>query len=399
MLNKITHSAIFTFILFASCSKSTLSPELESETSEGLHSILQNLSTPQLDSMVPLDTMSLGSSSFSLAQAGLSAVLKAEYETILYRAYYQTTHYNGQSTQVSGLVSIPVGATPSKVISLQSGTNSNRDNSPSAPDLSSYPYSAAFAATGHIFVASDFIGLGQSYETPTYAHMESTSHAAQDLIDIALDIQALLSEEEAKLYLIGLSSGAAANVYLQAQLETDQDKYPLEQSANVSGPYQISQIQSEFALENDNNYFLGYLANSYAEVYDIKLADLVEADYVDTLPFLYSGGVTRTEIQAALPLTSAELIRPEIFQSIQNQDESEFMKALRDNDVYNTKLREPMSLYYSTADLTVDPQDSEKTFEVMKAMDNPVSLINLGEFDHLTGIVNSFPLIAEQFEL
>lgn len=327
------------------------------------------------------------------------AEIKASLSSRLYKVTYLTKLQNDSIITVSGLVALPETESPKSMVVLQNGTNSERDNAPSSGSLSvTLPFSSAFANQGHVLVMADFIGLGESEVTPTYAHIQSNRQAVLDLIEISAEIYEIVYGKSLnELNLAGISAGAQINLAVQSYLDS-MDTYPIGQSANVAGPYNLSEIQAKFGVEQDNIFFLGYIANSYSEVYDIDLNMIVKEQFVDTVRKYYSGDYASSEIESALPTSSDEFINDSLLSAIENNTEHPFIELLRLNDTYDYKISSPLTLYYGDSDLTVNPQDTKDTYELMDSKDFDVSLVNLGDYSHVETILNSLGVILDQFE-
>ncbi len=93
------------------------------------------------------------------------------YGITLYRVQYRTTNYDGSVVVASGLVALPNRSVLNSVVSYHHGTNAQRHAAPSQPGLGEgMIMAAATAGTGHILVAPDYIGLGESRAMHPYMH-------------------------------------------------------------------------------------------------------------------------------------------------------------------------------------------------------------------------------------
>lgn len=327
------------------------------------------------------------------------ADIKASLSSRLYKVTYLTTIQNDSTITVSGLVALPETDSPKSMVVLQNGTNSERNNAPSSGSLSvTLPFSSAFANQGHFLVMADFVGLGESDVVPTYAHIESNRQAVLDLIDISSEIYELVyGDSLTELNLAGISAGAQINLALQSYLDSAKT-YPMGQSANVAGPYNLSQIQAKFGVEQDNIFFLGYIANSYSEVYGIELESIVKEQFVDSVKKYYSGEYSSEDIESALPSSSEEFINDSLLLAIENGTYHPFIDLLILNDTYNLSIESPAVFYYGDSDLTVNSQDTKDIYDIMDGKGYDVSIVNLGDYSHFETILNSLGVILEQFE-
>jgi hypothetical protein len=122
---------------------------------------------------------------YLLDSVDLPRPIHVTYGITLYRVQYRTRNYDGSVVVASGLVALPNRSDLNSVVIYHHGTTGQRHAAPSQPGLGEgVLIAAATSGMGHVLVAPDYIGLGESRVTHPYMYvredarirMPTTSH-------------------------------------------------------------------------------------------------------------------------------------------------------------------------------------------------------------------------------
>ncbi len=317
------------------------------------------------------------------------ADLGAETETTtgfhLFQVRYETTGLDGDRALVSGLMAVPDSESAKGIVSWQHGTNATRSGAPSSPgSMEGILLSAVFAGNENILLAPDYIGLGASREVPPYMHVESTVDAVVDLLAVGSSVlQEFEGDSEVDLALVGFSQGGAATAAVQRRLQEDNPTgLELRCAAALAGPYNLRDVAINYAIEGDKTYYLAYVANAYAHVYDQPLSSIIREEYLEVLPGLFDGGTSNDDIMSNLPDTVQELYVAEMIDDIVAGRDNWFTLALEENETYRWVPETELRLYYGERDRDVSPDDAEGAFNYYASQGGNARLVNVGRYGH-----------------
>ena len=65
--------------------------------------------------------------------------------------------------------------------------------------------------------------------------------------------------------------------------------------------------------------------------------------------------MTAAELAAAVPFVSLNVLQPSFIESMLNDPDAPFARAMRENETYDWAPRTPMRIYFAPGDLQVDP--------------------------------------------
>jgi hypothetical protein len=321
----------------------------------------------------------------------------------LYRVQYRTTNYDGCVVVASGLVALPNGSTLKSVVVYHHGTNAERRTAPSQPGLGEGVLIAAAAAgTGHILVAPDYIGLGESHTIHPYMYTKTTVSTSVDFLHAARNlVEHLRGEWPASLYLTGFSQGGHATFAVQRELEQLRDpRFKVRASAPIAGPFHLRDVSFPQALTGETKshaFYLAYLANSYAHVYGQPLNSILTSPYVKQVPVLFDGDHTSEAISAALPADPRGLFNLEFLDAYDQGKAHWFLDALAENDVYDWTPIAPARIFFGDDDVDVLPEEARRAETAMKQRGADVRAISVGPYNHDASAFHAIPRAIRWF--
>lgn len=284
----------------------------------------------------------------------------------LWKLEYETPDASGAPVTASGLLALPQGldkAAP--LLSYQHGTLHRWNEAPSMSEALDYTATLAMASTGYIAQAPDFIGFGSSRGLHPYVHAATEASA---VIDMLRATRTYLNQNSIdwndQLFLVGYSQGGHATMATHRELEANySDEFTVTASAPMAGPYDMSGTMLDLLLSSepyDSPNYLPYLIFGYNLAYNwfSSPKDVFTEPYNETLPPLFDGESTGSQIDAAMPNVPRDILLPSLITAIESDTEHPWRLILRDNDVYDWKPEAPVRMFHCAGDTTVPKANS-----------------------------------------
>lgn len=306
--------------------------------------------------------------------------IPTDYDVDFYRLTYNTINTAGEPTIASGAIAIPVSETCNSfpMLAYCHGTVLKRLDVPSYNNLEGI-LTKAFASSGFISVAPDYIGLGDNPGIHPYVHAESEATATIDLIRAAHEfLETVPEQDNGELFITGYSQGgqAAMATLKYAEENNLNEELGIVAGAPCSGPYDLSGSQAEVILSDapySNPGYIVYLLISYQLAYGnlyTNLGDVIQSPY-DAQVAPYFDGVQNTYsmdvVNGILPNQLSDLLVDSVYTNIQNNLDHPLWLDLEDNNTYDWTPQVPLRMYYCTGDEQVNYQNSLTAEATMNA--------------------------------
>lgn len=350
-----------------------------------------------------------------LTKAQLAALFAAggipvtpQYDVRVYRIYYDTVTPDGLPVKASAAAILPYGSTRAfPLLSYQHGTEflTNNVASQGNGDLT---LGLVFASVGYVVSMPDYLGMGLPIGMlHPYVHARSEATAALDSLRA---VKVLCSQSginlNGQLFLIGYSQGGQATMALHREIEFyHTNEFTITASAPMAGPYDMSGAMVNLMLADapyDSPAYLPYTLFSYNNVYKLYTfsSDYLVQPYATTLPPLFDGRHSASQINAAMPSIPSKILKPEFLSQFKSNPDHPFRIALRANDLYNWKPVAPMQMYHCASDNLVPFSNSEVALAKFHALGaTHVQLIDPYPWgDHGTGAYYCFYAAFQWFE-
>ncbi|MTI29532.1 alpha/beta hydrolase family protein [Xanthovirga aplysinae] len=302
-----------------------------------------------------------------------------KYPVKLYKITYHTP-FKGSDILASGVIILPeTNNSPFPIVSFQHGTITNEKDAPSNFSLASLnaersPIETAglFGSAGYITFLSDYIGFGESKEEvhPFY-NKEFQSSANRNMIQAGIEF---LTENnisfDPKLFLYGYSEGGYSTLVTQKTIEENPfGNLKLAHVAAGAGGYNIDDIVGKILdkEENDNPSFLAQLVYSYHHTmdFDQPIFHYFQDSYALEISDLFNGSHTLAEINEQLPTNPNNLFKTDFLSELKENENSEFKKALKKNNINDWSPNTPLMLLHSPADEIIPFENSQETYDRM----------------------------------
>jgi pimeloyl-ACP methyl ester carboxylesterase len=350
-----------------------------------------------LERIEPLKRYSAWRLRLMIRLARLPAALPVHHGVELFRLTYWT-ELLGRPTIASALLAVPRGRTPRGAVMWFNGTNATRSEAPSGGGVVGLLVAAAFAGSGHIVLAPDYIGLGESKTFHPYLHTGSTVSAALDLLTAARRAcDASGVQWQSSIALVGYSQGGFSTAVVQRALEASADPpVAVRAAAAIAPPLDLAEVSIPWGLTGEapsHSTYLAYLAQSYAHVYGHRLEDIFLDEYAAAVPTLFDGEHTAEQITGALPRQPAEMLQPGFVDGYRAGEPSWLRSAALENEAFDWAPKAPLRLYYGDADVDVHPDDARRAAAHMAGLGGNVELVSVGPHDHGSVVYHAVPMV------
>ena len=298
----------------------------------------------------------------SIFHANQIVLTPVRYPVDIYKVIYSTVSFDSTQTYASGALIVPAGH-PCRMplVSYQHGTVLKRQDVPSR-NTGEIIVGIGLATDGYACCMADYLGLGDSpIPLHPYIHAASEASACLDMIRATKEsCDSLGVELNDQLFLVGYSQGGHSTAALQRLIETRfSDELTITASCPMSGPYDVSGIQSE-VITNDSVFsqpaFLPFVMFSYDEVYHVIYDDhqVFNAPYDTILRPLFNGNYSTGDVNNVMPAIPNLVLNPAMLDSFRMDPDHYFRVALRDNDVVDWTPQAPTRICYCNGDEQVD---------------------------------------------
>jgi acetyl esterase/lipase len=316
-------------------------------------------------------------------------------------------------TAATGNVSVPRKAGPLSTVAYLHGTSVSFYDAPSNPtvfgELSENgesfdgpPSSAVFAGAGFIYIAPDYLGLGDStVPRHRYFHAATEASSGADLLAASRGVLARLRVRRTdELFTFGFSQGGHAALALHRLLE--RQRVEVTATAMVGG---VLDIEDFFLLSIANEttatipLYVSYILLAYDDIYDVygQPADVFRQPYASTVPGLFDMKHFFDDVLAGLPTTTRELLTRSYFRAVSTNPDDPLRVRLRQNAVDRWRPHAPIRVYHSPDDEEVPFADTLVSVDRLRKRGADVTVRRLPGLDHVNSWVQAMPRAARYF--
>ena len=329
-----------------------------------------------------------------LANAGTQILAALVLHPIkVYKIVYKTKNSDGTEIQASGCLIVPTPTDKTlsfPMVSEQHGTITTDADAPSyyGAGGESNLVGSLIATQGFIAAFPDYIGFGTSNNVPhPYIHRATMASSSLDMIRACGEfIKSQGINWNNKLMVAGYSEGGYATMALQKKIEEEAStEFNLVASSCGAGPYNVSGFIKYLINEKSsglagNNLFYLWVLTSYNRIYGLNRpmsSYLIEP---------YATRVQANVLTANVTVSLNTIINPTFQAAVKNGTDTQFLTAVKDNDIYDWKPKTPTRIYYGDADVTVFPFNSTDAYTAMKAKGGNVEIFPLKGKDHSSAL-------------
>jgi pimeloyl-ACP methyl ester carboxylesterase len=311
------------------------------------------------------------------------------------------------ATIATGMVSVPRATGPLSTVVYLHGTSVSFYDAVSNPNISGQfntngesfdgpPSNSIFAGAGFIYVAPDYLELGDSpLARHRYFHAETEASAAVDLLAAAHELlEQLQVERDDKLFLFGFSQGGHAALALHRALQREQ--VAVSGTATVGGVFDVEQWFLDSLAHRTTvtlPLYVSYLLLAYDDIYDVygEPSDVFRTRYAETVPALFDMRHSFDEVLAGLPPNVRALLRPAYVAQVTSNRHDPLRVRLRANTVDRWRPRAPVRVYHSPTDEEVPYEGVLASVARLQRRGADVTVQPLEGYDHVNSWLQAMP--------
>jgi pimeloyl-ACP methyl ester carboxylesterase len=317
-----------------------------------------------------------------------------------------------RTTTVTGMVSVPRKSGPLSTVAYVHGTSISFYDVPSNPNtfgpfnprgesFEGPPSNAVFAGNGFIYIAPDYLGLGDStVPRHRYFHAATEASSAIDLLAAARKVLAdLEARQNGELFVFGFSQGGHSALALQRELE--RMRVRVEGTAVVGGVFDVERWFLT-SLENETTLFqplyVTYLLLAFDDIYDVydSTAEVFRRRYAhnsddfDMRHFF-------DDVAAGLPPPARDLLKPAYYAQVTTNNNDPMRVRLRENAVDRWRPLAPLRVYHSPVDEEVPYDDALVSVERLRRRGATIAVRTLPGLDHVNSWIQALPRAVRWF--
>lgn len=338
----------------------------------------------------------------NLAAAGQQINTTLKFDVDVYKIVYRTLDPKGNITIASGALFIPKGKDNLSLISLQHGTQTNRNAVASVNPLYSIEGLTA-AALGYYTLVPDYLGFGESTLLHPYHHAKSS---ADCVIDFSRAGREFARSSNIKLngqvFLAGYSEGGYVTLAAHKEIEKNySDEIKIAACAPMAGAYDLNLTAKTLLQEQTYNQpaYLSFFIVAYNEIYGWnKLSEVFNSPYAEKMLSLFDGTKSTSEINTQLTTNISQLFKQNFLNSYLNGSEVDLTAAFTTNSLLNWIPAAPLRFYHGSADEYVPFENSTNARDYFKSVGATVELITIPGGTHISAALPSIINAVDWFE-
>ncbi len=318
-----------------------------------------------------------------------------------------------RTTTVTGMVSVPRKSGPLPTVAYVHGTSVSFYDAPSNPntfgDLSDRgesfegpPSTAVFAGNGFIYIAPDYLGLGDStVPRHRYFHAATEASSAIDLMAAARNVLAdLRARQNGKLFVFGFSQGGHSALALHRELE--RMRVRVDGTAVVGAIFDVERwFLGSLAREDSiaQALYVSYLLLAFDDLYDVyeSIDDVFRRRYAGIVESLFDMRHYFDDVMFALPPPARELIKPAYYAQVTTNRDDPMRIRLRENAVDRWRPEAPVLAFHSPVDEEVPYDEALVSAERLRRRGATIAVATLPGFDHVNSWIQALPRAVRWF--
>jgi hypothetical protein len=323
----------------------------------------------------------------------------------------------GQSTArpmiATGMVSVPRKSGRLSTVAYLHGTSVSFYDAVSNPNIfgefnergesfDGPPSNSVFAGAGFIYIAPDYLGLGDSsVPRHRYFHAATEATSSVDLLAASRGVlKSLRVKQNDELFTFGFSQGGHSALALYRELQKAQ--VDVSGTATVGGVFDVEQwVLASLANETTVTLplYLSYILLAYDDVYDIfgQTTDVFRQPYASTVSGLFDMQHFFDDILAGLPPNARALLTSSYYAEVIAKPQNPLRVRLRQNAVDRWRPDAPVRVYHSPDDEEVPYGDALVSVDRLRSRGADVTVRPLPGFDHVNSWIQAMPRAATWF--
>ena len=318
-----------------------------------------------------------------------------------------------RTTTVTGMVSVPRKSGPLPTVAYVHGTSVSFYDAPSNPNtvgdfsdrgesFEGPPSTAVFAGNGFIYIAPDYLGLGDStVPRHRYFHAATEASSAIDLMAAARNVLAdLRVRQNGELFVFGFSQGGHSALALQRELERMRVK--VDGTAVVGAVFDVERwFLGSLAKEDSiaQALYVSYLLLAFDDIYDVyeSTDDVFRRRYAAIVEDLFDMRHYFDDVMFALPPPARDLLKPSYYAQVTTDRDDPMRVRLRENAVDRWRPEAPVLAFHSPVDEEVPYEDALVSVERLRRRGATIAVRTLPGFDHVNSWIQAMPRAVRWF--
>lgn len=318
-----------------------------------------------------------------------------------------------RNTLATGMLSVPRKSGPLATVLYLHGTSVSFYDAVSNPNIfgelseagesfDGPPSNSIFAGAGFIYIAPDYLGLGDStVSRHRYFHAETEASASVDLLVAARKVLAHLNvQQNDRLFTFGFSQGGHAALAADRELQTSQ--IDVTGTATVGGIFDAEQWFLT-SLDNETTatlpLYMSYILLAYDDIYDVfrDTSDVFRRPYASRVNDLFDMKHFFDDVLGGLAPHSRALLKSSFFASVTTNPRHPLRIKLRKNVVDDWRPNAPLRIYHSVDDEEVPHELALASTDRLRSNGADVTVETLAGFDHVNSWIQAMPLAVTWF--
>lgn len=315
---------------------------------------------------------------------------------------YETEESDGTLDTLSGLVCIPVSNTLAfPIATYHHGTiildeEAPSNNGFSMDNLEIILIGLIMTPSGFIVIFPDYEGIGDPDEYHPYIVAEPYVSSVVDMIRSVKHLSQIIENEyrfqfNDQLFLFGYSEGGYATMAVQKGIETDYaDEFNVTASFPMAGPYDLGGTMVDYFLSIPSYpvpYYVPYVLTSHLWYYDENpdFTAYFEPFWADTLPSLFDGTHSGSEIDNLMPSNPLDILLPEVLEEFEDNEEHFFRIHLNENTLLDWVPQNPTYLFHGMGDDIIPYENAQVAYDTFIANGASEDMVNLTLYPEAMG--------------
>ncbi len=246
------------------------------------------------------------------------------------------------------------------------------------------------APSGFITVIPDYTGIGDPDKYHPYIIANPHTEALVNMIRGVKQLSIELEGDDKfqfndQLFLVGYSDGGYATLASQRGIQIDYpDEFSVTASFPMAGPYDLSGTMVDYFLsepEYTQPYYVPYVLTSHLWYYqglDVDFAEYFEPFWADTLPSLFDGTHSGSEINELMPENPLDILLDDVLEEFENDEDHFFRQSLEENTLLDWVPESPTYFYHGMGDDIVPYENAQVAYDTF--VDNGATDVSLELF-------------------
>ena len=323
------------------------------------------------------------------------------YTISIYDIKYETEGEGGYIDTLTGLVVLPHSNTKAfPFLIYHHGTTALDNEAPSITGLSmDNPeislISLITSPAGFITLFPDYEGLGDPDKFHPYIVANSYVHSDVNMVRAAKQLAYDIENSESvqfndQLFLFGYSEGGYATLAAQRGFQLNHsDEFTITASCPMAGPYDLEGTMVDYFLSiptYPRPYYVPFVLTSHLWYYqglEIDFGEYFEPFWADTLPSLFDGTHSGSEIDALMPDNPLDILIPEVLEDFTNNEDHFFRQSLIENTLLDWVPESPTHFFHGLGDDIIPYENAQIAYDTF--VENGASDVSITLFSEALG--------------